>query len=100
VVSDNNPRRGSAASSGAQDICRAPYTRSFNENGTHLKQEQRQWNAIIDAFLIDELYFQSSPYDPCLYVQYQKGTMVITARYIDDLVLASSVRQLLDWLRE
>jgi len=30
-----NPRRGSAASSGAQDIYKAPYTRSFNENGTN-----------------------------------------------------------------
>jgi len=65
-----------------------------------LKQAPRQWHAKIDAFLIDELHFQSSPYDPCLYVQYQKGSMVIIALYVDDLVLACSDRQLLDWLKE
>ena len=65
-----------------------------------LKQAPRQWHAKIDEFLISELTFQSSPYDPCFYVRNSKDSMMIIALYVDDLLLASSSRDLLDELKE
>ena len=64
-----------------------------------LKQAPRQWHAKIDEFVIGILKFETSPYDPCLYVKYEGGAMVIITLYVDDLLMASSNRRLLDWLK-
>ena len=64
-----------------------------------LKQAPRQWHAKIDDFLISQLDFQSSPYDPCFYVRYRDDSMIIIALYVDDILLASSSRDMLDELK-
>ena len=64
-----------------------------------LKQAPRQWHAKIDEFLISELEFQSSPYDPCFYVRYRKDSMIVIALYVDDLLIASSSRDMLNELK-
>ncbi len=42
-----------------------------------LKQAPRLWHAKIDAFLIGELEFISSPNDPCLYVKHTAKALMI-----------------------
>lgn len=64
-----------------------------------LKQAPRQWHAKIDDFLISHLGFQSSPYDPCFYIRYRDESMIIIALYVDDILLASSSRDMLDELK-
>lgn len=49
--------------------------------------------------MIGILKLETSPYDPCLYVKYEGGAMVIITLCVDDLLMASSNRRLLDWLK-
>ncbi len=53
-----------------------------------LKQAPRLWHAKIDAFLIGELEFISSPNDPCLYVKHSAKAIMLIALYVDDLLIA------------
>lgn len=55
-----------------------------------LKQSPRQWFAKINAFLCDNLQFQSCGYDPCFYVQRQNNKSLLITLYVDDLLVAGS----------
>ncbi len=65
-----------------------------------LKQAPRQWYAKINSFLTESLHFQSSPYDPCLYVYNKDGKKALISLYVDDLLLASSDLKFLHFLKE
>lgn len=64
-----------------------------------LKQAPRLWFAKIDTFLISELGFMSSAYDPCLYISRRASSIVIVSLYVDDLLLACSDMERLKWLK-
>ncbi len=55
-----------------------------------LMQAPRQWYAKLNSFLTESLHFQSSPYDPCLYVFNKDGKKALISLYVGDLLLASS----------
>ena len=42
-----------------------------------LKQAPKQWYAKINNFLVHNLNFTSSPYEPCLYTLNDKGSMTL-----------------------
>ncbi len=60
-----------------------------------LKQAPRQWYEKINSSLIDTLGFQSSSYDPCLYIRRAEGEIVMISLYVHDLLLAASDVKLL-----
>ncbi len=62
-----------------------------------LKQAPRLWHAKIDAFLIGELRFVSSPNDPCLYVRHSAQSIMLIALYVDDLLLAGNESGSIAW---
>lgn len=64
-----------------------------------LKQAPRLWFTKIDAFLVNELKFKSSAYQPCLYIFKNANSIVIVSLYVDDLLIASSNMKRLDWLK-
>ncbi len=64
-----------------------------------LKQAPRQWFAKINSFLTDQLHFENSPYDPCLYFCNKNGRKAMISLYVDDLLLASSDLKFLFWLK-
>ena len=66
-----------------------------------MKQSARCWNEKIDAYLRKTGY-AANPHDPCVYVKKTKdGTgktskMVVLILYVDDILLASADRSLID----
>lgn len=64
-----------------------------------LKQAPRLWFANINTFLVSELQFRSSAYDPCLYIFRNSSSVIIVSLYVDDLLLACSDLKQLDWLK-
>ncbi len=64
-----------------------------------LKQAPRQWFGKINSFLTDQLHFENSPYDPCLYFRNKNGRKAMISLYVDDLLLASSDLKFLFWLQ-
>ena len=64
-----------------------------------LKQAPRLWHAKIDAFLIDELRFVSSPNDPCLYARHSAGRIMLIALYVDDLLIAGNDSKAIAWIK-
>ena len=55
-----------------------------------LKQSPHQWYAKIRKLLVEELKFQSSSNDPCLYVRHKVSSILIIALYLDDLLIAGN----------
>ena len=53
------------------------------------KQAPICWNKKIHSVLADELGFERSSGDPCLYVKKSKEGVMIIALYVDDLLLAA-----------
>eukprot|EP00171_Calliarthron_tuberculosum_P002751 IDg2751t1 len=64
-----------------------------------LKQAPRQWFSKINSFLINDLGFKSSAYDPCLYVRNRKSSTVLISLYVDDLLLACNNLDTLKWFK-
>ena len=62
------------------------------------KQGPRMWNVKIDEFL-KGLNFRSSTYDPCIYVRYMEGKILIVALYVDDLLLAGDEPDTIMWMK-
>lgn len=66
-----------------------------------LKQSARCWNAKIDGYLRETGYTRN-PYDPCVYVKTVADTKggkpkpIILILYVDDIVLTSSDKGLID----
>ncbi len=54
-----------------------------------LKQSPRQWYFKMHKFLI-KIGFTSSSNDPCLYIRHLSSGIVLTALYVDDLLIAGS----------
>ncbi len=53
------------------------------------KQAPRQWFAKINSFLTEQLHFENSPYDPCLYFcnkKWSKGNDIVGDRYLRDAI--------------
>lgn len=53
-----------------------------------LRQSARCWNKALHAVLL-ELKFKPSTADPCLYIRYEKPTVIILV-YVDDLLIGSA----------
>ncbi len=64
-----------------------------------LKQAPRLWHAKIDAFLIDELRFVSSPNDPCFIVCHTTQSIMLIALYADDLLIAGNNSTSIAWIK-
>lgn len=84
---------------GFKDSARPDHVCKLKKALYGLKQAPRLWFAKIDSFLISELDFESSPYDPCLYVFKTSDGIVIVSLYVDDLLLACSDLKRLNWLK-
>ena len=65
-----------------------------------LKQAPKQWYAKINNFLVHNLNFTSSPYEPCLYTLNDKGSMALIVLYVDDLLVAGSSRTTVDRIKD
>ena len=57
-----------------------------------LEQSPPQWYAKMHDFLFDELGFKSSSNAPCLYTHRKSSSILLTALYVDDLVIAGSIK--------
>eukprot|EP00171_Calliarthron_tuberculosum_P001088 IDg1088t1 len=64
-----------------------------------LKQAPQQWYAKINSFLIDELDFQSCPYEPCLYFKHDKDDINVIVLYVDDLLVAGNKTSTIDKIK-
>ncbi|KAL0322590.1 UNVERIFIED_CONTAM: Retrovirus-related Pol polyprotein from transposon TNT 1-94 [Sesamum angustifolium] len=53
-----------------------------------LKQSPRQWNKKFDSFM-QNLKFQKSSYDPCLYFKWDYNMPIFLVLYVDDMLIAS-----------
>lgn len=60
-----------------------------------LKQSGRCWNKEIDQFL-RSLGYRKTSADPCIYVKGSGATLVFLSLYVDDVIIASRSRKLLD----
>lgn len=65
-----------------------------------LKQAPRQWNAKINSFLVDNLQFTSSPYEPCLYFKHSDDCTTLIVLYVDDLLIARNDRSIVDRVQD
>ena len=65
-----------------------------------LKQSPRQWYLKFDSYM-QELNFQKSSYDCCVYLRKTYGEEVIyLVLYVDDMLLASKSMKLIDLLKQ
>ena len=64
-----------------------------------LKQAGRKWNEKIDQFLSNDLKFNSSPSDPCMYIKVDGRSVVIISLYVDDLLLAGNNLDAISWIK-
>ena len=55
-----------------------------------LMQSPRQWYAKIHHFLLEELKFESSTNNSCLYVRHEASNVLIIALYVDDLLISGN----------
>ena len=60
-----------------------------------LRQAARCWNKVIDDYLKSKGY-EASTADPCIYIKQKNGSLVILALYVDDILLASNDKSMLD----
>ena len=62
-----------------------------------LKQASRQWKQKLVQILVDELGFKEIYSDASLYVFQKDGVRIIMPVYVDDGMMASTSKSLLDW---
>ena len=62
------------------------------------KQAPRCWNDTINSFFID-LGFTRNDADPCLYVKWDRGSLMMVGLYVDDMLLAAKTRDRVDWMK-
>lgn len=72
---------GFAVSGQEQKVCK------LRKSIYGLRQSARCWNKALHSVLL-ELKFKPSVADPCLYIRYEKPTVVILV-YVDDLLIGS-----------
>lgn len=63
-----------------------------------LKQSAREWYKCIDKYLCS-IGFLQNPADSNVYVYTKGGYLVVLALYVDDAILASNNRELLNWAK-
>lgn len=63
-----------------------------------LKRSAREWYKCIDKYL-KPIGFIQNPAGANVYIYNKGGYMVILALYVDDAILASNNRELLDWVK-
>jgi hypothetical protein len=59
-----------------------------------LKQAARCWNEVMDKYL-KSIGYKQSQIDPCIYVKNVDGALVIIVLYVDDVLIAASLKKLL-----
>lgn len=64
-----------------------------------LKRARRQWHAMIDSFLVDELRFKPNDAGECLYMGTVSVAVDFIALYVDDLHIACPSMQSLEELK-
>ena len=65
-----------------------------------IKQAPRDWYKTINNFLINRLKLQRSSFDHCLYFSFNNDNIILLLLYVDDLLIACSTRELLDYVRK
>ena len=55
-----------------------------------LKQSPSQWYAKIQQFLVEELRFESSANDPCLYIRHEASKVLIIELSVDELLISGN----------
>jgi hypothetical protein len=59
-----------------------------------LKQASRQWNLKFDQ-VIKKFWFRENDVDNCIYMKTKGGKFIILVLYVDDILLASSDKNML-----
>lgn len=65
-----------------------------------LKQAPRQWYAKIHEYLVNDLKFESSMNDPCLYIRKAAEVILIIALYVDDLLIIGNSKVDINRIKE
>jgi hypothetical protein len=60
-----------------------------------LKQAPKNWNSVLNQWLVDDFGFQRSAVDTCLYTFSLDQDLLVLLVYVDDLILASTTSALL-----
>ena len=63
------------------------------------KQAPRCWNKKINSVLLDQLEFERSEADPCLYVKHDSKGIMVIAMYVDDMILVAKTRSQISWMK-
>ena len=73
----------------------------LNKSLYGLKQSGRNWNNVLDKFLIDQNFIQSRA-DPCLYTKFEGRPNCVTVIliWVDDLIIAASNDDVLCAIKE
>ena len=61
----------------------------LNKSLHGLKQSRRNWNHVLDRFLLENSYVQS-PVDNCVYIKHIGSGFVAMLVWLDDLILTAS----------
>ena len=71
----------------------------LNKSLYGLKQSGRNWNNVLDKFLIDQNFIQSRA-DPCLYTKFEGNCVTVILIWVDDLIIAASNDDVLCAIKE
>ena len=72
----------------------------LNKSMYGTKQAPRCWNKKIDSVLSGELGYKRSEGDPCLYVKRTRTDVMMVALYVDDLLLAATTTDQIEWMKK
>ena len=61
----------------------------LNKSLYGLKQSGRNWNHVLDCFLLENRYVQS-PVDNCVYIKHVGSGFVVMLIWVDDIIIAAS----------
>ena len=64
-----------------------------------LKQSGRNWHNMLHSYLKDINFVQSSA-DPCVFIQSEENNVTILVVWVDDLIITSSLKELLNDLKK
>ena len=63
-----------------------------------LKQASRIWNSNINSFFSTR-GFKRSEVEPCIYILHRNGAKVIVGVYVDDLIIAGTNDEIVQWIK-
>lgn len=72
----------------------------LNKSLYGLKQAGYEWNKCINEFLVNEMKFDRLKSDPCVYKRGNNDNKIIISLYVDDILIFSDNRKLIDEFKE